>query len=233
MIEPCREETHSIKNGLLTSHGNTWCIKNVYNWVEQPCCSSPYIYRTLRLSPRALLFRSPLCFCTVLCIPLSVCGHRCLWYLFLVATAREISQLFHNKGKPISIIKLTCYTWINITIEIFNTGFSLVNRHCGLPIRIGLMQLKGFTQTITLEKKERKREMVKNVPCKWELWANRVHRQGGNQSIGRERVKTELPGCRIASSEHELHPSPEDNPKHCLFIQKKKETVTLCISTIT
>ena len=49
-----------------------------------------------------------------------------------------------------------------------------------------------------------------------------MHRQGGNQSIGRERVKTELPGCKIASSEHELHPSPEDNPKHCLFIQKKK-----------
>lgn len=162
MIEPCREETHSIKNGLLTSHGNTWCIKNVYNWAEQPCCSSPYIYRTLRLSPcqsrRALLFRSPLCFCTVLCIPLSVCGHRCLWYLFLIATAREISQLFHNKGKPISIIKgyqtnlLHKNTWINITIEIFNTGFSLVNRHCCLPIRIGLMQLKGFNQTINLKK---------------------------------------------------------------------------------
>lgn len=101
----CRRR-YLLKN-RLTNHGNTWCITNVYNWVEPPCCSSPYKSRILLLSrcqsPRVWPFQSHLYFCTVFCRPLSVCGHPGLWYPFLVVKATEISQLFHNTVKPISI----------------------------------------------------------------------------------------------------------------------------------
>lgn len=57
----------------------------------------------------------------------------------------EISQLFHNTENPISIKDnnqlVTKHLNLCITIEIFNTGFSLINRHCGFPIRIGLIPL--------------------------------------------------------------------------------------------
>jgi len=58
-----------------------------------------------------------------------------------------------------------------------------------------------------------------------------VYQRDGNQSIVQEKVKTEQLDCTIASFEHALHPSPEDNLKLCSFTEEKQ--VTMFISTIT